>query len=453
VSEENVVRIKRQNSKRISVIIGNPPYNANQANENDNNKNREYPEIDKRIKNTYIHESSAQKTKLYDMYARFFRWASDRLSENGVLALITNRSFIEKKTFDGFRKTVAREFNNIYVVDLGGGVNDNSRLSGSKHNVFGIKTGVAISFMVKRISGSKDKKISRVFYVRRPEMETAEEKLNFLANNSARSLSFDEVQPDKTHNWINLTNNDFDSLLPLANKDTKAAKSGAKERAVFKLFSLGIVTNRDEWVYSDDSASLLKKTQHLITKYNADLAKLSAVRDSEKLAEMLDTSIKWTRAVKNDLRHGVTYELDEAAVETSYYRPFVKRKLYFSRQLNEMVYQIPQLFGNEAGANQAFCFAAEDRSEFGIIAFDAMPNKDIFMPSAAQVLALYRFNTGQRVDNITDWALKQFTAHYKEAASTGVGRMGKDSVIKGLPSNIKTPVSSTLWPYSQKQAI
>ena len=89
VSEENVARIKRQNGRRISVIIGNPPYNANQANENDNNKNREYPQIDQRIKSTYIAESTAQKTKLYDMYARFFRWASDRLDANGVLAFVT----------------------------------------------------------------------------------------------------------------------------------------------------------------------------------------------------------------------------------------------------------------------------------------------------------------------------------------------------------------------------
>jgi len=64
VSDENVARIKRQNSRRISVVIGNPPYNANQANENDNNKNREYPAIDDRIKKTYIAESTAQKTKL-----------------------------------------------------------------------------------------------------------------------------------------------------------------------------------------------------------------------------------------------------------------------------------------------------------------------------------------------------------------------------------------------------
>jgi predicted helicase len=120
VTDANVKRIKQQNSRRISVIIGNPPYNANQANENENNKNREYPVIDKRIKETYIEQSTAQKTKLYDMYARFFRWAADRLDENGVLAFITNRSFIDSRTFDGFREVVAKEFNEIRIVDLGG---------------------------------------------------------------------------------------------------------------------------------------------------------------------------------------------------------------------------------------------------------------------------------------------------------------------------------------------
>ncbi len=116
MSEENVERIKRQNRRKISVIIGNPPYNANQLNENENNKNREYPDIDKRIKETYIAASTAQKTKLYDMYARFFRWASDRLDENGIIAFVTNRSFIDRRTFDGFRDVVSREFNEVWVL-------------------------------------------------------------------------------------------------------------------------------------------------------------------------------------------------------------------------------------------------------------------------------------------------------------------------------------------------
>ena len=128
------------------------------------------------MKATYIAESTAQKTKLYDMYARFFRWASDRLDENGILAFISNRSFIESRTFDGFRDCAASEFNEIRIVDLGGDVRANPKLSGTTHNVFGIQTGVAISFMVKRAK----QKGCRIFYARRPEMETAEEKLAFL---------------------------------------------------------------------------------------------------------------------------------------------------------------------------------------------------------------------------------------------------------------------------------
>ena len=110
LSDENVARIKRQNERKISVIIGNPPYNANQLNENENNKNREYPAIDKRIKETYIAASTAQKTKLYDMYARFFRWASDRIEENGIVAFVSNRGFLDKRTFDGFRACLESEF-------------------------------------------------------------------------------------------------------------------------------------------------------------------------------------------------------------------------------------------------------------------------------------------------------------------------------------------------------
>ena len=149
IMDENAERMTRQNTRKISVVIGNPPYNANQLNENENNKNREYPEIDQRIKETYIKHSTAQKTKLYDMYARFYRWASDRLDKNGILAFITNSSFLDSRTFDGFRKVVADEFSHIYVVDLGGNIRTNPKLSGPKHNVFAIQTGVAIAFMVK----------------------------------------------------------------------------------------------------------------------------------------------------------------------------------------------------------------------------------------------------------------------------------------------------------------
>src|ERR1035437_306305 len=163
VSEENVKRIKRQNLKRISVLIGNPPYNANQANENDNNKNREYQQIDARIKQTYIAQSTAQKTKLYDMYARFFRWASDRLSDNGVLEFVTNRSFIDSRTFDGFRKCIQDDFDYAYIVDTRSDVRANPKISGTGHNIFGIQTGVAIMFLVHKTK--KENKICNIQYI------------------------------------------------------------------------------------------------------------------------------------------------------------------------------------------------------------------------------------------------------------------------------------------------
>ncbi len=400
VSEENVARIKRQNSRRISVVIGNPPYNANQANENDNNKNRTYPQIDARIKQTYIAQSTAQKTKLYDMYARFFRWASDRLDENGILAFVTNRSFIESRTFDGFRKTVAQEFADIYVVDLGGDVRANPKLSGTKHNVFGIQTGVAISFMVKRTSGAKDKKPARVHYVRRPEAETAEEKLGFLASHPMRRLNFDEVQPDKTGNWVNLTSNDFQTLLPLASKETKAAKTAAGERAIFKLYTLGASTNRDEWVYGEDKDEVLAKAQWLLQRY----------AENKRDPGVLDPKIKWSETLKRRVQGPVTEKFEPPALRATAYRPFTNRWLYASNLLVDRPGDMAVIPLHEP----SICLSlAKDFRALG----SGCPF-DLHFLGDTVGLPFHRLaGPKEYLDNITDWALEQFTAHY--AAETG----------------------------------
>ena len=143
LSAENWVRVQEQNEKTISVIIGNPPYNANQQNESDNNKNREYREVDRLISDTYVASSSAQKTKQYDMYKRFIRWASDRLADDGIIAFITNRAYLDTRQDDGFPTRLLRdEFSDIYLLDLGSDVRRNPKISGTSHNVFGIQTGV-----------------------------------------------------------------------------------------------------------------------------------------------------------------------------------------------------------------------------------------------------------------------------------------------------------------------
>lgn len=243
LSSENAERIKRQNAKKISVIIGNPPYNANQKNENENNKNREYEHIDKRIKETFIKASTAQKTKLYDMYSRFYRWAMDRLNENGIIAFITNRSFIESRTFDGFRRIIQREFDHAYIIDTKSDVRANPKIAGTTHNVFGIQTGVAIMFLVR----TKDKALQdhncRIEYMAMEDEWRKEIKLEWLRNNKFENIPFSNITPDKNANWVNLSDNDWDSFIPIANKSTKLGKS---QSAIFNYNSLGFVTSRDE---------------------------------------------------------------------------------------------------------------------------------------------------------------------------------------------------------------
>ena len=165
------------------------------------------------------------------MYARFFRWASDRIDENGIIVFVTNSSFVHRYTFDGFRKCVAEDFSDIYILDLGGDVRSDPRLSGTRNNVFGIQTGVAISFMVKR----QKAKGCRVRYARRPQLETAEEKIASVANTNISGIELLEISPNSRNGWLDEDNREFEQLLPVADRGTKSVRVTEQERAIFKL--------------------------------------------------------------------------------------------------------------------------------------------------------------------------------------------------------------------------
>ena len=260
MSVENTQRIQNQNDRNISVIIGNPPYNAKQENFNQDNANRSYEEIDKRIKYSYVKEGKAQnQIVVYDMYTRFIRWASDRLNKNGIIAFITNSSFIDALAYDGFRKVVENEFSEIWIVDAKG----NARNSGERRrreggNVFSdkIKVGIAVYFLVR----NQESEGFKIFYNAIKDYAKAEEKQEYFRENTLDKLSFEHIIPDKKHNWLNQSDNDFDQLLPLIDKDVKSGKS---EKAVFKLFSLGIDTHRDAWVYDVSQNALQQKIKAL----------------------------------------------------------------------------------------------------------------------------------------------------------------------------------------------
>ena len=409
LSSENSERIQKQNSKKISVVIANPPYNANQKNENENNKNREYPTIDQRIKETYIKHSTAQKTKVYDMYARFFRWASDRVDENGIIAFITNRSFIESRTFDGFRKCIEDEFTHCYIVDTKSDVRANPKIAGTTHNVFGIQTGVAVMFLVKT---SKNNAACKIDYTSMTDEWRKEEKLNWFRDNPLQNIVFDKIIPDKTHNWINLSEeNDWEKLLPVADKEVKLGRS---KNALFELFSLGVVTNRDEWVYDENETCLNNKVQHLIDVFNFDRERLKG-KPKNEIKDEVDYSIKWTRAVKNDLFKDKEYSFQESLIIDSLYRPFVKRKLYFSKELNEMQYQNNLIFGIDGKFDNQQLNLNSNGIDIKFLASKIIT--DLHFIGDNQCLPLYRYDSfGNRHENLTDWGLQQFVNHYNDAA-------------------------------------
>ena len=410
LGEENAARIQSQNKRKIerfryfvSVIIGNPPYNANQQNENDNNKNHDYPEIDKAIKRTYVENSTAQKTKLYDMYARFFRWASNRLSENGVLAFVTNSSFLEARTFDGFRKVVSEEFNDIYVVDLGGDVRKNPKLSGTKNNVFGIQTGVAISFMVKRQGATSCK----IHYVRRPEMEIAADKLAFLRTAKFQKIDFERIQPDKNHNWLNIADNDFDDLLALVNKETKLAKFQKEECAVFKLFTTGYLTGKDDWVLDFNRNNLIQKIKFYIAEYNKHTS----------LETHYDTTIKWSRNLKRHLAQGRVEDFNEEKIQRSNYRPFCVKSLYYSVLLIDEKGAFKEIYDLNRH-NLIMNFSGKSSSKpFQVLITKNSVCYDFL--EKTQFIPFYRYEkNGNNIDNITDWGLNQFRTHYQDDTIT-----------------------------------
>ncbi len=404
LSEENVARIKRQNARKISVIIGNPPYNAWQENFNQSNANRAYRRIDERIRDTYIRMGTAQnKSSVYDMYTRFFRWASDRLRDDGILAFISNRNFIEKSAYNGFRRDIADEFNDIYIVDLGGDVRANPKLSGTKHNVFGIQTGVSITLLLKK----RGVKGARIFYARRPEMDTAEEKLAWLSDNSLSTINCDTLRPDEKFDWLNHPTSGWDKFVPIIDSSNRKKTAARMSRSIFQMVSSGLQTKQDDWAFGESEADVSNKMQFLIAAYNIALSEKSVAAAP---------SIKWHRELDRRRKSGQRIVFREEKIRSSLYRPYVKRAAYFDKETNSQSFRLHEIFTTDDNETIAFLGVASS-NPLAVLScvtvFDTCLLKN--GNGSTQGAPRYRYTSdGSRLDNITDWALEQFRTHYAE---------------------------------------
>ena len=404
------MRIQEQNAKPISVIIGNPPYNANQQNENDNNRNRTYPEIDRRISETYIAASTAQKTKQYDMYKRFIRWASDRLNDDGIIAFITNRAYLDKMQDDGFRRVVSDEFDDVYIFDLGGDLREHKGVG----NVFYIRTGVAIGFLVRQ---KATQGTCNIHYYAIEDGKSGAEKLSELQGLNIGTVDFGNIVPDRRNNWLNQSNSNFETLTHLATRQTKLAKTNNDEQAIFRLYTLGVVTNRDQWVYDFDPDRLGCKVRAFIDEYEKSRAQYGGKEfDDVELGKV----IKWTRDLKRQLRLDSSNVFDQPSIRETLYRPFTNKFLYYHQSLNEMQYQMPQVFPHyEKLDNRVICFQSTGaRRPFSTLATDNLTDLHLFF-DGTQCLPLYRYTPdGDRVSNLTRWGLKKIRDHYGDDGIT-----------------------------------
>lgn len=408
LTDENAERITRQNSKPIMVVIGNPPYNANQANENENNKNREYPDVDQRIKETYIKHSTAQKTKLYDMYTRFLRWASDRLDKDGIVAFVSNNSFINARSYDGFRKVVGNEFNEIYIIDLKG----DARTSGEQRrkeggNVFSdqIRVGVSVYFMVRK-NGIKG---CHIHYNAVADYATADDKKAYLRDNKLTDLTFQPIHPDKKHNWINQIFNDWEEFIPFYEKDSN--------KSLFSFSANGVVTARDEWVYDFDIETLSQKMLFMIDVYNKQIERLKLLAIKPDIDKFVDYSIKWSAGLKGNLVSKKKAMFDKTKILRAFYKPYVSMAFYcdpiFSDRLTQRHYEI---FGPNIDRENLVILVNNQSEKFKSIVTNKIFEFGSMLDGGGQTVGfpLYRYADGERIENITAWAQGQFQKHYKD---------------------------------------
>lgn len=153
---QNSKRVQDQQKTPVRIIIGNPPYSIGQKSANDNAQNQAYPKLDKRIADTYAKLSEAGLNKsLYDAYIKAFRWSTDRLDpkNGGIICFVSNGAWLDGNSTDGFRKSLEKEFDSIYVFNLRGNQRTSGELSrkeGGKIFGSGSRTPISITLLVKK---------------------------------------------------------------------------------------------------------------------------------------------------------------------------------------------------------------------------------------------------------------------------------------------------------------
>ena len=375
-------RAKAEKDSAITVIVMNPPYSAGQNSANDNNQNLAYPRLDERIADTYAAQSSGTaKTKLYDSYFRALRWASDRIGERGVIAFVSNSSFVDGNSTDGVRLSLQEEFSQIFIYDLKGNQRtsgERSRREGGKIFGSGSRTGVAITVLVKDPTHSGT---AEIFYAEAEDYATRQEKLDQIrAYGSIEGVSgadaFRSITPNQHGDWISTRDERFSTFQEIGNKSLKGKEASP---AIFRQYSLGLGTNRDAWCYNFSPDALTHNITRFINTYNEQI--------NNGIQEFDEKQIKWSSSLDSAFKRRITTSFDDNKIQRSTYRPFCAQSVYFDSLLNHRTNQLPQIFATKRHTNITIGLSQGDLSKIGPLMTDSLP--DLHLVGDLQCFPLY----------------------------------------------------------------
>ncbi len=362
VIKENSERIKKQKESPITIVISNPPYSVGQKSANDNNQNQHYLKLEKKIAETYVKNSTAQKSKMYDSYIKAFRWASDRLDKNtgGIIGFITNSGWLDASSADGFRYCLENEFSSIYIFDLKGAIRGKSGELAKKEgqNVFNIMAGVAITILVKKPNNTQKAKI---YYYSIGNYLKRKDKLKIIKDYKSilnKNIQWQEITPNEHNDWLNQRSTLFDTLIAIEPEK----KYDINSQSFFINYSCGIVTARDNWVYNFSKNQLEKNINTTINYYNQQ--RNEVVHNKNELIRD-KTKGNWSRDWDNYLKKNIEIKEDKNLYYISLYRPFCKQNVYFADELNQERYQMPSIFPNNKSENLCICIPSiNNRKKF-----------------------------------------------------------------------------------------
>lgn len=242
-------RVKRDTP--VMCVIGNPPYSVSSSNKGD--------WIEKLVRDYKKDLNKRNIQPLSDDYIKFIRYGQHFIDKNGsgVLAYISNNSFIDGNIHHQMRKNLLESFDTIYILDLHGSAKKKEICpdGSADQNVFDIMQGVSINIFVK--TGKKKKnKFGQTFHF--DLQGNRYFKYDFLNNNNLKSLNWNKIE-SKLPNYY-LAKKEFDT--------SGNYEKGFKINELFNLNNVGIATGKDSELISYNKIILEQKYSIKATNYS-----------------------------------------------------------------------------------------------------------------------------------------------------------------------------------------